>query len=379
MALQRATLPMSTPPAALAPIYPLYQTLVSKVIPWAEQWGTPRITVARHDYKDIRQEPLPRGVQAVQRELSNCRPVSRKLSMFNYTIPTRQYPQDGMEITDWPVIACVVSGAAQLEAGNYYLQCEEGNFLFYPPQVARADGMKPHLRDREKNQGATDIFWLYHWKDGIICHTCHSRGQEHQATTPHEHVYLRSRQALLCFEVIIEEMAKPSGGDLRVFRSLLLSMLLVLRTELEQGNYIQPGAAVTDEAMTEAENPILQAAHYVSFHLENNLTIDRMAQKYFMSRSQFTKRFRATMGISFGDYLTEQRLSAVSALLRDTDWALEPICQMTGIKQSNLRSHLRNRMGLSPVEYRRYLRSARIEAEKGEARQDVTQKKKAAR
>lgn len=338
-------------------IYPLYHALTRRLIPWSEMWETQRIVVARPTYKEMLREDLPRGIQVARREISEAAADEIEVRFYNYTIPTDHFPEDGMVATHLPVIACVINGTAQLEAGNYAIHCEEGSFVIFPPQLPHPDGSRPHVKDKLEGQGASDIFWMYHWKEGIICHICHSRGETHVSPQNHEECYVTSQQALLCFEVMIEEMAKPQMGDLRVYKSLVLALLIILRREFEVGNYIQPGAAVVESSLSLAEDPILRAAHYIQFHLNEPLTIDALARKYYMSRSQFTKRFRDTIGMTFLAFLTEQRVLKVKSLLRDTDWSLETICNLSGLKLSNLRVLLRTHTGLSPLEYRRQSRA----------------------
>lgn len=352
---------MSKEPLEPASIYPLYQALTRKLIPWAEQWQQQRTVVARQSFREIANEELPRGVEVAARTIASSESVTRTVKFYDYSIPTHHFPADGMEVTHLPVIACVIDGTAQLEAGDYVLHCQEGSFVIFPPQVPHPDGMHPHLPEAARDFGSAEIFWLYHWKEGIICHLCHSEGPHHTTALSHEECYVISQQALLCFDIMIEEMAKPKSGDQRVYKSLLLSLLIILRKDFEVGNYIQPGASIVESPLMLAEDPIQRAAHYMQFHLNESLTIDTMARKYFMSRSQFTKRFRATIGVSFLDFLTEQRLAKVKRLLHDTDWSLETICNLSGLKLPNLRVLLRTRTGMSPLEYRRHSREKSME------------------
>lgn len=344
----------------LTPVAPLYEALTRKLIPWAEQWETLRIIVAQPEFKLVAGTELPRGVEITKRKLRATRPTTRMVRYYNYTIPTEHLPSEGVEITSLPVITSVLMGPARLEAGNYFIDSEPGNFIVFPPGVPRTDGMHPHLKSWRSGEGSADLFWMYYWKEGIICHICHSRGATHQSSATHGECYVRSPQALLCFEAMSVEMSKQKAGDPRIYKGLLLSLLIILRRELEAGNYIQPGAAVSETSLSADPDPILRAAHYIRFHLNEKLTIEDMARRHFMSRSQFTRQFRKTLGMSFLDFLTEQRLAKVEALLFETDWSLETICSLSGLQISNLRTLLRHHRGMSPLEFRRAARKGDI-------------------
>ena len=82
-------------------------------------------------------------------------------------------------------------------------------------------------------------------------------------------------------------------------------------------------------------------------------TVARMADASAMSPRTFNRRFLETTGKPPGEWLVEERLEAAKALLVEWDGPLDSIAARVGFGSSDtLRHHFRNRLGLSPNQYR---------------------------
>ena len=105
-------------------------------------------------------------------------------------------------------------------------------------------------------------------------------------------------------------------------------------------------------------DPVAHVQEYVRNHLDQPLSIAAAAQLVYLSRSQFTKKFRTATGKSFVEFVNEERLEKAKTLLRETDWTLETICKFAGFRLTHFRGLFRRKIGLSPNEYRRQSREA---------------------
>lgn len=92
----------------------------------------------------------------------------------------------------------------------------------------------------------------------------------------------------------------------------------------------------------------------VQRHLDQDHSLDAIAEKAAMSRRSFTRHFRQLTGSSFGDWLLAQRLSEAQRLLETTQLPLERIAMAIGLGSPvTLRQHFQRAYRTSPMQYRR--------------------------
>ncbi len=82
--------------------------------------------------------------------------------------------------------------------------------------------------------------------------------------------------------------------------------------------------------------------------------LEAVAKDAAMSTRSFTRRFLKAKGLSFHDWLTEERLRLAQSLLETTALPVEEIATRTGFGAAvSLRQRFGARFGLPPVQYRR--------------------------
>lgn len=83
-------------------------------------------------------------------------------------------------------------------------------------------------------------------------------------------------------------------------------------------------------------------------------TIDAVAQRMAMSRRNFTRHFQQTMGISFSDWLADERLALAARALEATSRSVDQIAIETGFgSAATLRVRFAERFGVSPTQWRK--------------------------
>jgi AraC family transcriptional activator FtrA len=88
--------------------------------------------------------------------------------------------------------------------------------------------------------------------------------------------------------------------------------------------------------------------------LHEPLRIAQLARLAAMSERTFMRRFRAATGLSPADWLIRQRVDRARELLESTRLSIDHIAMKTGLgTPTTLRHHFRNKVGVSPLEYRR--------------------------
>lgn len=88
------------------------------------------------------------------------------------------------------------------------------------------------------------------------------------------------------------------------------------------------------------------------------LTLEDLASHAGMSVRTFTRRFRAEVGMSPNQWVTQRRVDRARELLETTDLPVESVAHESGFGSAALlRQHLRAAIGVSPLSYRRTFRA----------------------
>jgi transcriptional regulator GlxA family with amidase domain len=89
-------------------------------------------------------------------------------------------------------------------------------------------------------------------------------------------------------------------------------------------------------------------------HLDEELTVQRLARHAKMSARTFNRRFREETGQSPGMWIRQRRIDRARELLESRDLGVDEVARLSGLGTGgNLRHHLRRGMGMSPSSYRK--------------------------
>jgi transcriptional regulator GlxA family with amidase domain len=120
-----------------------------------------------------------------------------------------------------------------------------------------------------------------------------------------------------------------------------------------QAQYVdQPVAACP------GEEPLSETLAWMLEHLDEQQTVDELAERAAMSPRTFARRFRAVTGTTPLQWLLSQRILLAQRLLETTDQPVELIATRCGFgSAAALRSHFQRATSTSPAAYRRTFRS----------------------
>jgi len=89
-------------------------------------------------------------------------------------------------------------------------------------------------------------------------------------------------------------------------------------------------------------------------HLDEELTVHRLARHANMSARTFSRRFREETGQSPGAWVRSRRVDRARELLESRDLPVDQVARLSGLGSGgNLRHHLRRGVGMSPSSYRK--------------------------
>lgn len=99
---------------------------------------------------------------------------------------------------------------------------------------------------------------------------------------------------------------------------------------------------------------IIQVKRYLDQHYNEKITLDKLAEKYYINKFYLTRLFRSRYDTTINEYISEVRINEAKRLLRFTDLSIEEIGEKIGIADSNYMSRLFSKVeGVSPSEYRK--------------------------
>jgi AraC-like DNA-binding protein len=101
---------------------------------------------------------------------------------------------------------------------------------------------------------------------------------------------------------------------------------------------------------------VQKAKSYISGNLDKDLSVQRIGEEVFMSRSHLSRLFFLKTGILLKDYILEERMNAACRLLQDPGLQIQDVGRSVGYPntQSFIRS-FKEKIGCTPGEYRRRL------------------------
>lgn len=141
--------------------------------------------------------------------------------------------------------------------------------------------------------------------------------------------------------------AAKSGGALMdlLMKSELLKLIWLL--------YKSGAVKDSREQKQVGDEQIRQALEYMNDNFAENIDIDTLAEKAFMSRSHFMHSFKAIAGMGAIEYLNKLRIRKVCEILQSDKMSIAEAAFSCGFKNlSNFNRQFKKAMGISPKEYK---------------------------
>lgn len=107
-------------------------------------------------------------------------------------------------------------------------------------------------------------------------------------------------------------------------------------------------------AMPPLEGALAPLMEWASQRLDQPLSIEALARRGRMSMRTLARRFESQAGVTPHQWLTHQRVLAAQRLLETSDISIDRVAELSGfVTAETLRHHFRQRVGTSPMAYRR--------------------------
>lgn len=358
-------MPSSSPRIPL----PLLKILEARVLPLWKQGGMERCLIAPHDLMDERalEKWLATGASISPSPYQGQRhAVKGPRNYRNRSALLADWPEDKLHERRSAVFACVIGGHADFQVGDQLLHCGVGHSWILLPGTPRPDGSTPHLTGENLQHGQCEILWLSGEdgsNSGLGCWVCHSEGERH-FEQPGESCIIRDPALSALFEGFLLEASQRRERYREISDYLFQALLIAMCRSIREGRIFQfnfqKDRAEQESPADKVRNPIPAAQKHIENYFHQPLRIDDLARQFFLSRTEFTQRFRRETGKTFLQYLTQVRLDEARRLLENTDWSMEMIGKAVGFPSSRLRVLFNRHYGMPPQQFRKQCQSTRF-------------------
>lgn len=124
----------------------------------------------------------------------------------------------------------------------------------------------------------------------------------------------------------------------------------LLQAELEANQKAVPETVVK----TGVHQKVHEVALYLQTHIHESVSLEELAQRFFMSRSYLTRSFRNVTGFSVVEYMTYIRIQKAQQLLRESDRSITEIADLCGFGNiTYFEKVFKEATGQTPVQYRK--------------------------
>lgn len=133
--------------------------------------------------------------------------------------------------------------------------------------------------------------------------------------------------------------------------SSFLQVLIILANE----NFAVP---ITPKKSLNSKNLIELVSLYISTHLEDDLSLNTLANKFFVSPSHLSRRFKETTNIPLSTFINEQKVQRAIWLLEEYNHPLSVIAKQSGFTSiSSFNRTFKTITNHTPSEYRNALKN----------------------
>ena len=207
-------------------------------------------------------------------------------------------------------------------------------------------GGEENKRGKEEERKLWTISWCHF--NGPSLSLIYSKFLERSGKRP---VFFSSSISPLIHELYSVASSSTYIRDMKI-NTLLSSVLEKVMEDCWNEEEYAPGRATVD---------LTAAKEYLDEYYKEKITLEELAQRFFIDKAYLSRAFKHQYGINLMDYLTIVRINKVKELLRfgveDTegrrDAKLVEIAELTGFSSENyLSMRFKKIEGISPSEYR---------------------------
>ncbi|WP_138160309.1 AraC family transcriptional regulator [Peptoniphilus catoniae] len=103
-----------------------------------------------------------------------------------------------------------------------------------------------------------------------------------------------------------------------------------------------------------------EIVNYINNNYNEDISLSKMAKKYYMEPGNLSRLFKNKTGVNFNDYIWEVRIKIFAELLRTSDEKISSLIEkVCSNEPATLYRNFRNKTGLTPSSYKKSLHMKR--------------------
>ena len=139
------------------------------------------------------------------------------------------------------------------------------------------------------------------------------------------------------------ELSGDAYGRVILSNGLLLRLIVEIGREIENHTMVEPGQ------VTPRSSRVVDMLRYIEAHLAEDISIDSLAQRFYISKYHMMRLFRQETGQSIHDYVTDRRLLRAKELMGKGISATESCFQSGFRTYSSFTRAYAKRFGTTPT------------------------------
>lgn len=164
------------------------------------------------------------------------------------------------------------------------------------------------------------------------------------------------------------------GYDKIMVKSLLGELFTILKRNADIDTKLKEDMQVHRDSCS---NRILGVVRYINKKYQTDISLEDLAQEFFMSPTYLSRTFKRIMGTTYSDYIRSVRINHSIHLLLNTDDNITEVATLAGFNSSNhFCKTFKDCMGISPLKYRQSLKIEDKELKKHKEKRERKQEKK---
>ncbi len=163
----------------------------------------------------------------------------------------------------------------------------------------------------------------------------------------HGHVLRPSQPLQRRLFAIADELEQELSG--KAYGRVILSSGMLLRLLVEIGRAMQNGDDLLLQPMQPHNNRVLDILRYLDTHLTEDITIDDLAEKFYLSKYHMMRLFRRETGETIHNYLSLRRLLYARDLIEQGMTATEACFRCGWQSYSSFTRAYAKRFGTTPT------------------------------
>ena len=146
---------------------------------------------------------------------------------------------------------------------------------------------------------------------------------------------------------IMREMRERQYGYETMVRCITAELLAFIIRKTSQENSAERVSAAKNTRM-------LEIADYLAAHSDQKLSLDEIAERFFISKFHLCRTFKEATGFTLAEYINTSRVMKARELLLTTNDSITDIAEATGFESStHFGKVFKQYMGSPPLAYRK--------------------------